>query len=123
MAALVDTSILIEFLRRVPAAVAWFEGQTDPLTISVITVLELYAGARSQHEERDIAALCQRLACLPVGREIAERAGALMRHFHRTHGIDVPDAIIAATAEHHGLPLATLNVKHFPMFPKLKRPY
>ena len=33
------------------------------------------------------------------------------------------DAIIAATAEHHGLRLATLNVKHFPMFPKLKRAY
>jgi len=32
-------------------------------------------------------------------------------------------AYIAATAEHHGLKLATLNVKHFPMFPKLKRAY
>ena len=40
-----------------------------------------------------------------------------------SHGIDIPDAIIAATAEHHGLRLATLNVKHFPMFPKLKRAY
>jgi predicted nucleic acid-binding protein len=120
MAILVGT---IELLRRAPAAVAWFQGQADCLTISVITVLELYGGARSQHEERDIAALCHRLACLPVGREIAERAGALMRHFHKSHGIDVPDAIIGAMAEHHGLKLATLNVKHFPMFPKLKRPY
>lgn len=123
MVTLVDTSVLIELLRRVPVAVAWFGGQTDRLAISVITVLELYAGARSQPEERDIAALCQRLVCLPVGREVAERAGALMRHFHKTHGIDLPDAIIAATAEHHGLKLATLNVKHFPMFLKLKRPY
>ena len=39
MAMLVDTNIFIEFLRRVPVAVAWFEGQTDRLTISVITVL------------------------------------------------------------------------------------
>jgi predicted nucleic acid-binding protein len=123
MAILLDTNILIEFLRRVPVAVAWLDEQTDRLTISAVTVLELYAGARRQREERDIVAVCQRLACLPVGREIAERAGALMRHFHVTHGIDVPDAIIAATSEQHGLRLATLNVKHFPMFPKLKRPY
>ena len=123
MAIVLDTNILIEFLRRVPVAVAWLDEQTDRLTISAVTVLELYAGAHSQREERDIVAVCQRLACLPVGREIAERAGALMRHFHRTHGIDVPDAIIAATSEQHGLRLATLNVKHFPMFPKLKRPY
>jgi predicted nucleic acid-binding protein len=123
MAILVDTNILMEFLRKVPVAVAWLDGQTNRMAISVVTVLELYAGARSQHEERDIATLCQKLACLPVGREIAEHAGALMRHFHKTHGIDVPDAIIAATVEHHGLRLATLNVKHFPMFPKLKRAY
>ena len=123
MALLLDTNILIELLRRVPVAVAWLDGQTDRLAISAVTVLELHAGARSQREERDIVAVCQRLACLPVGREIAERAGTLMRHFHKTHGIDVPDAIIAATSEQHGMRLATLNVKHFPMFPKLKRPY
>jgi predicted nucleic acid-binding protein len=46
-----------------------------------------------------------------------------MRHFHRSYGIDIPDAIIAATAEHHGLELATLNLKHFPMFPRLKPAY
>jgi predicted nucleic acid-binding protein len=40
-----------------------------------------------------------------------------------SHGIDIPDAIIAATAEHHGLKLATLNVRHFPMFRKLKPAY
>ena len=91
--------------------------------ISAISVLELYAGARSQRDERDIIAVRQQLACLPIGEEIAERAGAFMRHFRRSHGIDIPDAIIAATAEHHGLELATLNVKHFPMFPKLKRAY
>jgi predicted nucleic acid-binding protein len=45
------------------------------------------------------------------------------RVFAPSHGLDDVDAIIAATAEHHGLRLATLNVKHFPMFPKLKRAY
>ena len=91
--------------------------------ISAISVMELYAGARSQRDEQDLVALCHQFACLPVGQQIGERAGAMMRHFHKSHGIDIPDAIIAATAEHHGLKLATLNVKHFPMFPKLKRAY
>ncbi|HEX6000495.1 MAG TPA: hypothetical protein VFZ16_14050 [Hyphomicrobiaceae bacterium] len=40
-----------------------------------------------------------------------------MRHFHRAEGIDAPDAVIAVTAEHHGLKLATLNVKHILMLP------
>ena len=37
--------------------------------------------------------------------------------------LDFPDAVIAATAMHHGLELVTLNLKHFPMFPDLQRPY
>jgi predicted nucleic acid-binding protein len=55
--------------------------------------------------------------------DIAKRAGVFVRHSHASHGTSPIDAIIAATAEHHGLRLATLNVKHFPMLPKLKRAY
>ena len=123
MTILVDTNILIELLRRSPPAAEWFEQSEERLAISAISVLELYAGAHSQRDERDITSVRQQLTCLPIGEEIGERAGAFMRHFHKSHGIDIPDALIAATAEHHGLRLATLNVKHFPMFPKLKRAY
>jgi predicted nucleic acid-binding protein len=120
---LVDTNIVIEFLRGSPTAVAWFDGQDDRLAISAVSVLELYAGVHSQRDERDIVSVRQQLTCLPIGEEIGERAGSIMRHFHKSHGVDMPDALIAATAEHHGLRLATLNVKHFPMFSKLKRAY
>ena len=120
---LVDTNILIDFLRGSSAAVAWLDALDERPAISAISVLELYAGARSQRDERDIIALREQLSCLPIGEEIAERAGAIMRHYRMSHGIDIPDALIAATAEHHGLKLATLNVKHFPMFRKLKPAY
>jgi len=120
---LLDTNILVDFLRRNPAAIDWLAALDDRPAISAISVLELYAGARSQRDEHDIVSLRQPVACLPVAEVIAERAGTLVRHFGKSHGIDMADAIIAATAEHHGLRLATLNVKHFPMFPKLKRAY
>ena len=120
---LLDTNIVIEFLRESSTAVAWFDALDERPAISAVSVLELYAGVRSQRDERDIVALRQQLICLPIVEDIGERAGSIMRHFHKSHGIDIPDAIIAATAEHHGLRLATLNVKHFPMFPKLKRAY
>lgn len=120
---LVDTNVIIEFLRKDAGAVAWLDTLREPVAVSAVTLLELYAEARSQRDERDLTALRQHLVCLPIGEEIGERAGALMRHFQKSHGIDIPDAIIAATTEHHGLKLATLNIKHFPMFPKLKRPY
>ncbi len=120
---LVDTNILIDYLRGRPDAIAWLEALEERPAISAISVLELYAGARGQRDERDIIALREQLTCLPAGEEIAERAGAILRHYRMSHGIDIPDAIVASTAEHHGLRLATLNTKHFPMFPKLKRAY
>ena len=54
---------------------------------------------------------------------VAGHVDSLFERHGSSHAVEIPDAIIAATAEHHGLKLATLNVKHFPMFPKLKRAY
>lgn len=123
MSVLLDTNILIECFREVPTAIGWFKSLEERPSISVMSELELYAGVRSQREEREVHAVRQRLRCLATTEEIAERAGSFMRHYRKSHGIDIPDAVIAATAEHHGLRLATLNVKHYPMFPKLKRAY
>ena len=58
-----------------------------------------------------------------TGHQIARRAGAWVRVYGPSHSVGLADALIAATAEHHGLELATLNVKHFPMFKRLKAPY
>ena len=123
MRLLLDTNILIDYVRRVPVAIAWLRSLPESPHTSVISLLELHVGARSQREERDIEAMCAPLKRLPITDEIAKRAGGLLRHFGMSHGMDIPDALIAATAEHHGLRLATLNIKHFPMFAKLKRPY
>jgi hypothetical protein len=61
---------------------------------------------------------------IPVDEAIANRAGELGRHWRRSHpGIGVPDLAIAATAELLEAELATLNLKHFPMFKGLRAPY
>ena len=42
----VDTDVLIDYLRDQPQAVAFLEGTEQPLAISTITVAELHAGVR-----------------------------------------------------------------------------
>jgi predicted nucleic acid-binding protein len=44
---------------------------------------------------------------------------------HLSHATGILDALIAATATYHGLPLHTFNRKHFSAFPTLKtvQPY
>ena len=114
---LLDTNILIDYFRERQGAVA-----RKP-AISVCTIMELFAGALSRGEERKIEMLPDILTVLPVTSDIARIAGQHMKHFGRSHGLDDLDSLIAATAEHHGLQLATLNVKHFPMFEGLRPAY
>jgi len=88
-----------------------------------MSLTELYAGLRQQREGEDLLRLARIVPALPIDREIAVRAGVFVRLYGPSHAVEIPDAIIAATAEHHGLRLATQNIKHFPMFPRLKRAY
>jgi predicted nucleic acid-binding protein len=123
VALLFDTNILIDFLRGRQEARDLLDSQRGQPHLSVGSVLELYAGFRSRREEQNGERLLSEAKVLPVTQEIAKRAGVFSRHYQAGHGLDDIDALIAATAEHHGLRLATLNVKHFPMFQRLKPAY
>ncbi len=123
MTQLLDTNILIDYLRDKIEAVEFVEALRSKPATSVCTVIELMSGAKSRSEEVRIEKLSRVVRLLPVVEEIAWSAGRHLKHYQRSHGLDDIDAIIAATAEHHQLELATQNVKHFPMFGRLKRPY
>ena len=60
---------------------------------------------------------------LDVTHEIGVRSGLFLKQYRASHNIGAIDALIAATAEIHHLQLATRNLKHFPMFKNLERPY
>lgn len=120
---LLDTNILVDFVRDRDAALNFLQTVGAKPSISVVTIMELVTGAKSRREELRISQIENMLRVFPVNPEIARRAGEHAKHFRASHGLDDLDAIIAATAEHHGLDLATLNVKHFPMFPRLKPAY
>ena len=111
---LFDTDVCIDFLRGLPEAVALFGGLEEPPRISAITVGELYAGVRP-HERTDLARFISGADVLEITREIAERGGEFRNRFKKSHKVELDDALIAATAELHGLSLHTLNGKHFPM--------
>lgn len=59
-----------------------------------------------------------------VTEPISHRAAELARRYRVGHsGIDTGDYLLAATAQVHGLPLLTRNVRHFPMLEGLEPPY
>lgn len=125
MSVLVDTSVLIDYLRGRPEAAELLEGEREraPLHASEITRLEVLAGMRPREEE-PTRSLLSTLVWHPVDAEVAERAGLLGQQWLPSHHtIDGADLAIAATAIMHEFRLLTRNVRHFPMFPGLLAPY
>jgi predicted nucleic acid-binding protein len=123
MALLLDTCVFVDLLRGRQTAIDAIGAFPVRPCVSDVTMMELYVGARTQREEARIEMLLSDFAPVSIDQSIYRRAGQWMRHYKTSHGLDVPDPLIAATCEHHGLQLATLNVKHFPMFAKLKPVY
>lgn len=125
MAVLVDTSVIVDFLRGHQGAEEVLEEArlTAPLHASEMTRLEILSGMRA-NEEGGTRLFLSLFHWHPVDTIIAERAGELGRRWLPSHGsIDGADLAIAATAMLIGCPLLTCNVKHFPMFADLKKPY
>jgi hypothetical protein len=125
MAVLVDTSVIVDFLRGHQGAEEVLEDarRIAPLHASEMTRLEVLAGMRA-NEEGGTRALLSIFHWHPVDTLIAERAGELGRKWLPSHGsIDSADLAIAATTMVVGCQLLTCNVKHFPMFADLRKPY
>lgn len=125
MSAVVDTSVLIDYLRGHQGAADLLESRRSlgRLHASEITRLELLAGMRPDEAE-STKQLLSALNWHDVNAEIAEVAGELGRRWLPSHqGIDGADLAVAATAILVGADLLTLNVRHFPMFAELERPY
>ena len=126
MTVVVDTSVLIEVLRGDDRARSLLDlaiGSGDRVTASVLSRVEVLAGMRPD-EAHETQRLFESLQWIAVDSELADRAGELASSYLRSHpGIDPVDYVIAATTERLGADLWTHNLKHFPMFPGLQRPY
>jgi predicted nucleic acid-binding protein len=125
MSVLVDTSVLVDYLRGRQEAVELLEHQRvqAPLHASEITRLEVLAGMRPPEEDAT-RKLLGTLIWHQVDTTVAEQAGVLGRRWLPSHHtIDSADLAIAATAMHNGLRLLTRNIRHFPMFDDLRAPY
>ena len=120
---LVDTDVLIDYLRGRSDAADFLESQKEPPAVSVITIAELYAGVREGRERTILDDFANALNILPVSTEIARVGGLFRRDYFKGHGVGVIDAIIAATADLEDRMLVTLNAKHFPMLKNILVPY
>ena len=123
---LIDTDVLVDFLRGRAKAIACLEEFADRMTLSAITVAELYAGVRGEEDDPEQEALANLLShcrIVEVGSAVAKLGGLYKRNYGAAHGLGLANAIIAATATLENASLKTLNTKHYPMFKGLAPAY
>ena len=111
---LIDTSVIIDFLRRNDKELTHlYKLSGEELYISVVTHTELYSGKSvwgKKQAKEELEKLFSGLTIFPLTLEISQLAGQIKANNHNT---SILDCIIAATASFHKLELATLNVKDF----------
>src|SRR2546426_4965080 len=104
-AGLIDTDILIDATRQVADAIAFLAVRqaAEGIRISIISAMELVRGCRNATELAQVQQFLQRVTLLPVSSGASQTAYQLMQSFFLSHGLLIPDALIAATALEHNL--------------------
>ena len=126
-AALIDSDVLIDAARGHVEARAFLYEQNRAfrVQISTISAMELIVGCRNKIELSQTKRFLETLLILSVKRNISDKAYDLIQEFTLSHGLMIPDALIAAPALENGLSLMTKNTRHFQMISNLEvvRPY
>ncbi len=120
---LLDTDILVDFLRGHSKAMAFVKASSARVILSSIVVAELYAGVKGDAEQAVLEDFVSLFRIVPVDANIAKAGGLYKRDYGKSHGVGLADAILAATAKAENAELKTLNTKHYPMLKGLRPAY
>jgi len=118
MRAYVDSDVLIWHLRGQGKALAFLKELRDmaecEIWMGAMQRAEIVFFMRPAEEESTLMFLSQ-FKTAPVDQAIVDKAGRLYRKWAPSHGLDVNDALLAATAMTTGGKIFCLNRKHYPM--------
>ncbi len=117
---LFDTDVLIWALRGNAKAAQQIDRQPR-LYLSAVSYMELVKGARDKADQKAIRSFLHDLSFtfLPITQDTSHRAVIYMEAFALSSGLELADALLAATAAEHGLTLCTANHRHYRVITEL----
>ena len=118
---LIDTDILIDVANGMASAIErlQLEAKDSCLAISIITQMELVVGCRNKTELQYLKKFLQNYRIISIDESVSEKSVELMMNYRLSHGLLIPDALIAATAITLNIPLLSKNQKDYRFIPEL----
>lgn len=111
---IIDTDVLIWYLKGNQNAFQIIE-DLENFCISVVTYMELVQGMRNKKELATLrkAMHAWKTQMLYISEEISIKAMFYVEQYFLSHSVQLADALIAATAHVHAVPILTGNDKHY----------
>ena len=117
---LLDTNILIEILKNNQETIKIVQNFNGELAISSVISMELIYGAFNKAEIKQIEAFLLSFRIIWIDSKISKKAYNLIKEYSKSHNLDIPDSLIAATAIENSAELFTYNIKDFKFIKGLK---
>lgn len=119
---LIDTDVLIDFSRGIEQSREQLRDiETEHvLAISVVTQLELMVGCENKADFKSLQEFLDDFEIIHLNSSISEKAVDLFEEYRLSHGVLIPDMLIASTALMLEIPLMSKNQKDFRFIDELK---
>lgn len=118
---LIDTDVLIWYMKGNEKAYKSIENNIN-FQISVVTYVELVQGMRNKEELKIFREFLKlwNAQIIYLNEEISIKAMFYVEQHYLSHSLQIADALIAATAMSHGLPIMTGNDKHYKVIKEIQ---
>jgi predicted nucleic acid-binding protein len=117
---LCDTNVFIHaFNGRVDTIDQLNKIGLSDIVLSSITVMELFQGMGNKTELAQMKKKIKFYDVIQIDEAISQKATEFIEMYKLSHGLQIPDAIIGATAVIHQIPLYTYNVRDFDFIPSI----
>jgi len=123
---LLDSDIMIDFLRKYPPAINWLSSLEDEkIALPGYVVMELIQGCNNKVELQSLRKFIANFKVIWATEEICNQALEIFAEYNLSHNLGLIDALIGQTSVFLGLPLHTFNIKHYAIIPNIKtiQPY